>query len=41
MKVIHLLCEALKNSLGIDAHPSGLSWIVTADGRDQVLSPIP
>ncbi|MCX6971158.1 MAG: family 78 glycoside hydrolase catalytic domain [Verrucomicrobia bacterium] len=36
MNAIHLLCEALNNPLGIDAQPPALSWIVTADGRDQV-----
>jgi alpha-L-rhamnosidase len=36
MKVMHLRCEALANPLGVDAQPPALSWIVTADGRDQI-----
>lgn len=36
MKAIHLRCEALENPLGVDAQPPALSWIVTADGRDQM-----
>jgi alpha-L-rhamnosidase len=30
-----LRCEAQENPLGVDAQPPALSWIVTADGRDQ------
>lgn len=36
MKAVHLRCEALENPLGVDAEPPALSWIVTADGRDQM-----
>ena len=35
MRALRLRCEALDHPLGIDAQPPVLSWIVTADGRDQ------